>query len=296
MNRVLILLFVMFSSYRICIAQNTAAVENYEKGQYALILGNYEEAISHFSAAIASMRMNPDLYTARGRAYLELDDTLQGFYDLNRASKLDSNLSSPYLIKGNYFFNLQDYGIALIEYNTGISIKKRDTKLLFNRASTYVSMGMLDSAMYDLDQVLKLKPKHFYARKNRALIRFKQGSLNGALEDFNLVLQINRNDFSAYLNKGHILQRQKKYKKAIENYDLALSIIPNHVESLQSRAYTKYLDGQYEAAIADCNILLDLNPRDAEALLTRGLSKQKQNRGLSAKEDIELAKKLKDLR
>ncbi len=95
-----------------------------------------------------------------------------------------------------YFYSMERYQDALADVGAAMELEPDSAKPYLNRSSFYLTAGMFDRAVADLDEALR-----------RSLTRI--------------------DSISAYLNKGAALGHMRRFQEAIDVLDLALVLDPD---------------------------------------------------------------------
>ena len=168
--------------------------------------GNYDAAVSLFTAGI---ELNPDnhyLYNDRGLSYLEKGDKDEAISDLSKAIELKPDLAEAY-------------------YNRGLVYLKKGR-----------SAGYLPNAISDFTKAIELKSDYVVeAYYNRGLTynsHYNRGSNydksdttdyhTKAVADFDKALALDPTFVLAYVGKGNAAYRNAEYDEAIKWFDKAL--------------------------------------------------------------------------
>jgi tetratricopeptide (TPR) repeat protein len=194
------------------------------------------------------------------------------------------------------------------------------TKSLYNRSQAYIVLKQYESALQDLNQLIKIQgintPSQVYIIRGVALNELNR--LPEAIEDFNQAEKLEPSIF-VYTNRGLAYQRLGQLPKAIADLSKSVSISPTPISKLnlanvrlQIGQFTEVVDemsqliekektffpaylvrsianynlGQYEAAIRDCVFSLNILPDQPEAYYYAGLSFAKLNRKDDASQNL----------
>jgi tetratricopeptide (TPR) repeat protein len=98
--------------------------------------------------------------------------------------------------------------------------------LLMQRAAASIEAQNFALALSLLDKLVVLEPDWAEAWNERATVRFLIGDLDGAMVDINQVLRLEPRHFGALTGMGMILQREGFDQRALEVFTNALAIYP----------------------------------------------------------------------
>jgi Flp pilus assembly protein TadD len=178
---------------RVAVPNNTAFV-SYTSGNANKNQGNYDQAITDYTAAIRSDPNSAAAYAFRGYAYGR-----KGMWD-----RMIEDLS------------------------TAIRIDPNDAVSYSNRSIAYNHKKMYDKAIADCTVALRIDPNHVNAYGNRANAYIAKGMLDRAITDFSAILRIDPNDFMAYTNRGVAYYNKRDYSRSRADLVKALQINPNY--------------------------------------------------------------------
>jgi tetratricopeptide (TPR) repeat protein len=99
--------------------------------------------------------------------------------------------------------------------------------LLMTRAKTAIDSNDLGLAIELLDAILKIKPDYVEAWNRRATIRYMRKEFGESLQDIQQVLRLEPRHFGAMSGLGMILQEFGDDKHALDVFRRALEIHPN---------------------------------------------------------------------
>ncbi|MER3447202.1 MAG: hypothetical protein C4291_10325 [Candidatus Dadabacteria bacterium] len=169
---------------------------------------------------------------------------------------------------------------ASVCYGEDINSREVRTSNYFSRGEGYLKRGMLDKAIAEFSEAIKINPRDANAYYNRGIAYYYKGQYDQAISDFNKVLEINPGSVMAYKSRGLAYQKKGQYDKAISDYDNAIKEIdPVYTEIHINRgvAYARS-KGEYDKAISDYSKAIEINPKNALAYYNRGIAYQAKGR------------------
>lgn len=102
--------------------------------------------------------------------------------------------------------------------------------LLMERGTASLMAGHYPLALALFDKLIALNPQWAEAWNKRATTRFKADDLEGAMADINQVLKLEPRHYGALAGMGLILQRSKLDKQALDVFRKALALNPHQPE------------------------------------------------------------------
>ena len=193
-------------------------------------------------------------------------------------------------------------------------------KSLYNRSQAYIVLRQYESALQDLNQLIKIQgvntPVQVYVLRGIAYNELNK--LTEAIEDFNQAEKLEPS-LLVYTNRGLAYQRSQQFDKALEDFNRSVKLSPTPISKLNLanvriqlgqfkevinemselidkekgffpaylvRSIAYYNLGQYESAIKDCLFSLKILPDQPEAYYYAGLSFAKLNRKDDASQNL----------
>lgn len=158
--------------------------------------------------------------------------------------------------------------------------------------------GMLDDAVYEFSQALRLNPQSHEYRNNLGNVLKMQGKLDEAITYYKEALQLKPDFYGMYNNLGNIYKDKKDFKQAKAYYAQALHLKPNSAQLHNNMAIVLMEEGDLEGGIAECQEALRLKEDYSEAHNNLGIAFARAGRLEEAKEHfsraIQLAPDFKD--
>jgi tetratricopeptide (TPR) repeat protein len=197
------------------------------KGQGALRLGDFKQAVYDFSKAIAlndefpNRRIMAATYTGRCEAFRALGNLEQATKDCIRAVQFGSRLAKGYLAKAETLMSKGLHTSAFESFDCAILLEP-SASAYFKRSTAYLQLGDTTKAEADIAQAIALDPGNISAYLLRARLREAQKQFPAALEDYNRVIDGDPNSAQAYLNRAQL--KLKLGKKADASKDAMLAI------------------------------------------------------------------------
>ncbi|MFN8659986.1 MAG: tetratricopeptide repeat protein [Candidatus Obscuribacterales bacterium] len=105
------------------------------------MLGNYDEALDHYSNAIELDPSNSNFYVVRANVYLKLGNTEDAMQDLTAALTFDDKFPRAYQLRGDLFMMEEDYERAADDYEHYVRMTKSDPKALLAAADALLKAG-----------------------------------------------------------------------------------------------------------------------------------------------------------
>jgi len=228
-------------------------------------------------------------YNSRGGVYRELHDYGRALEDLNTAISLDPGYALPYNNRGLVYREVGDYGRAVSDFSTSISLDPRNAATFINRADTYRGLRDYQKALADYNAAIALDPGNSFFYNQRGLAYNDLGDYPRAIADYNAAIKADRGNPMPYNNRGSLHATLKEYGPAIEDFGTAIGLKPDFSIAYRNRGSANVAAGNFDRAIDDFTRATMLNPRDALALLYRGRALLDTGKNDRAIEDLRKA-------
>ena len=170
----------------------------FDRGHAYSGMNDHDRAIADFSEAIRLDPLFGPAYTSRGIAYAFKHDSYSAVQDLERALEITDERwqhidmtatrtilytqrielirqSNFYLAAGDAHREVGAFDLAIANYTESIRLAPTLWLSYYYRSFVYFQTGDLDSAIADLESVLRIEPDHGQARRNLEMFRQQRG-------------------------------------------------------------------------------------------------------------------------
>ena len=184
----------------------------------------------------------------------------EAIYSINKALKINENLSKAYFLKGMCYKESKDTNLAVSSFQTAL---EQDQGYF----DAHMELGMLLSARknpialeYFLN-ALRLQPKDLNVYYNMAKFYQDAGKIDLAIETYEKILKMNAKDKESLYNLGAIqLHFKKSSKIALDYFSKAISVDPNYAEAYFARGVCFEDLKDFKNAKADYKMAIEINP------------------------------------
>lgn len=205
-----------------------------ERGVCYMNLGEFQKANENFSRAIIIMPMNWDYYINRGFSYMFLGLPKNAVDDFTHAINYGAaQSSSAFIGRSNAYIDLGNYGQALSDINSALSLSPNDGRALIVRAEIY---GLLNDTMHlfqDLSTIADKYPDAIYADVRIYTLTLIYDNANADILFLEGLISNEPNNFFLLIKQGFDYYILKKFNEALDrfrraaNYYNDISPIPN---------------------------------------------------------------------
>jgi serine/threonine protein kinase/Tfp pilus assembly protein PilF len=237
------------------------------------------------------------LLLARARVHLtrpdaDRADSLRGALRLvDRAEAIGDLPPSPALWedRAHYLKQLGDEAASAAASAKARAMPPAGARDYFWRATTLAFDGKYAAAIKELNQALRLNPRHYWSNLQRGICHLEMGQDALAAIDFNACVALWPEAAWSYFNRGHVLDRLGNKTEALADYSSAIERDGGFVQAYLNRALV-YLDINRPAdALADLDHAAGLGQDDVRLHAGRGLALEALGRAGEADQAFERA-------
>ena len=200
---------IMFESGENNLAKETILrllSNNNKVGELWNSLGNYyfkskqpDSAIWAYSKAI-ELKPAAMFFYNRANVYSQLNNFDLALSDYNKAISIDSTNADYYLNRGITYFAQKKHIDALNNFNRAIALKPDKVDYYFNRSTLYISIKQFNLAIADLSKVIELQPNNSEALVRRSFLYYQLNELKLACKDIQKVIDLGNNQYKDWKN------------------------------------------------------------------------------------------------
>ncbi len=206
-----------------------SAEDHYNRAVNLAMQKNYEQAIDEYDLALA---LDPDLaeaYLGRGDAYYELEEydlAIQDFDQViaNAQTLTSEQLVSGYSIRGWTYFELTEYDLALDDFNRAIAQDPEHASAYNGRGRVYHFTNNYSQAVDDFSQALALEPDNAVSLTHRAVTHAALDNQDQAIDDTTQAIAIDPSYARAYTIRADAYLNKDDFNMAIADYSQALEL------------------------------------------------------------------------
>lgn len=301
-------------------AVGQSAKKFYKTGDEFFKAGNYKDAITQYTSAIAINPEYEDAYFMRGCAYEITKDFSKASDDFNRAMIFDAKNEEICYHLGKCYYELKKYteGLNILNKATILNrkympayqvkilimiatdqsfnaIKVSDTALaLDGNAYNYYLQGLVNEklnsnqkAEWAYTKAIKEDKKYIDAYVALANLELSMNKPEDAMVRCNEALKINPDSREALLARSKVFLKKLDYRNGIDDISRAIVLDPNDENMFFIRGTYYQQFSQHQNAINDFNKVISLNPKNAEAYYKRATSYEEISNFQAAIKDYE---------
>jgi len=126
--------------------------------------------------------------------------------------------AEEYLARGDSFSAMQEYDLAILDYDQAIRLNPKYAEAYNNRGYAYYWSNNATQAIADYSQAIELRPNYAYAYNNRGAAYMASGHADQAIRDFDHAIQLQSDFPQAYINRGNAYLRLGCFGLAIADF------------------------------------------------------------------------------
>lgn len=221
----------------------------------------------------SSDQLKSEKYLELADFYFNSKDYKEALQHYESALWHNSKAANIHWKKAQCLTALQQNDDALLSLDKYLSLVPSDVDMIYERAALRLRTGNIFGAKEDYDKGLSLNSKHTKLLLSRAQWNAHKGYYLKAIEDYNVLIQL-APQASSYYHRGLMWFELKTYNKAISDFTAAIleSDIEKH-EYYFARGLAYQFNKATELALYDFDKTILLSPRFAKAYIYRAAAK-----------------------
>ncbi|MBN2010097.1 tetratricopeptide repeat protein [candidate division KSB1 bacterium] len=207
-----------------------------------------------------------------GKANFELNNYDIAIEQFNRSLSINPYYAVARFNRSQAYIATKNYNAALIDLNNDIAFRPDHAKAYYFRSIVYYEVGQYNSSWLDINRALELDSTLASGYFQRGLLSVQKQDFPAAFIDFRKTLQYEPKHAEAMTNLGILCSRQNDFTHALKYFSDAITIHPANADIYDNRGLCYFRMGDFSNAIKDYNFALAIDSTDASILLHRGKS------------------------
>lgn len=162
----------------------------FSRGIASGLRGDYANAITAYSEAIAFDPRFPIAYNNRGVSYFKTGDNDRAIADYTKSLQINPGVPGAYANRARAFREKGDLRSALADYDKVIKLDPKSASAYDSRGQVYSAKGDHDRAIADYTKAVKLDPKLADAFEKRGHAYSAKGDTDRASRDFEEAIRL----------------------------------------------------------------------------------------------------------
>jgi len=164
----------------------------------------------------------------------------------------------------------------------------------YQRGVAYERLDVLEKALADYTECLKLDDERTDALNNKAVVLARLERLDEASQDFTRLIELDPQSSLAWRNRALSYADQKQYEKSLADYAKALELALDDPVNWYQRGVVYLAQGKLAEAESDFSKAIEFNPELARAWMNRGVVRYRLGQKQLASVDLQKAQELDD--
>ena len=232
----------------------------YRNGKKSFESGNYEDALSYFTAAKEKKPGRADYYIDGGMALIKLGRYEEALAEFDKAYVnkdiiiVNRNNKRIHRGKGIAYYFMLEYGKAMEEFRKALEINelsKLDMDILYYVGSSLMALGSYEEAIQNYTDLIKLDAKSANAYSSRALCYGFLGDADKSRADYDEAIRLEPGNYAHYLGKYYLLMENGEEQAAAEVLKTASAIEVKTSADGYNLAKIHFYQGDYELSLSE---------------------------------------------
>ncbi|QLE58446.1 tetratricopeptide repeat protein [Nostoc sp. TCL26-01] len=190
------------------------------------VTGPYEDAIAHYTEAIAMDQNYSEYYNERGNVYLKLGRLDEAVRDYHQAIDLSPPYAEVWMNLGLCYRRQGKMAEAIAAYSVALDLNPHTQAALIGRAEAFEVLEQPEAALIDYNVALGLNADQPMLLANRAILHYQLGHLSAALTDLNQAILLSPENPDLYQNRAVAFMSLGRLDDALENLQTYLRLNP----------------------------------------------------------------------
>jgi serine/threonine protein kinase/Flp pilus assembly protein TadD len=212
------------ASYGIARARARMGAIHSTLGEQLAAQSAYQEAIALCSKLIESMPDEPRLRYERAHAYAGVGQWDDAIADYTAAIRLDPTHKDAHARRAEAYLAKRDYDRVITDCNEAIRRLPTKGSVYQSRAEAYLRKGEYAKAIVDFGEELRLDPRAVYALVTRGLLYSRQGQSEQAIADLTEAIRLIPHHARFYCIRARFYAREHDFEKLAADYNEAIRI------------------------------------------------------------------------
>ena len=199
------------------------------KNAYQLLyFGQNKESLNLAKLAVKLNKKDEKLWIILAEAQIANKLYKKALISLNKANKINPNISEIYFTKSNIYLKISQLKNAKKAIEKGLNIEPNNHKAMFQLGNILLMEKNYNEAIELFDKSLKINPNFWQAINNKGLAYFEKNRINLSIKYFEKAISIEENA-EPLLGLASCL-RMKDIKFSLQLAKKALTKDPNYVD------------------------------------------------------------------
>jgi tetratricopeptide (TPR) repeat protein len=238
------------------------------------------EEISRTTAGeFETLMQNAKLGGAMSNQRVEIDPSIEKKLDeiFEKTKKIEKLVGYPKdvetaLLKGNWYFNKEDYEGAKDLYDWSLKLKPDDLDAWNNKGTALYGLDRYEEAIGCYDEAIKIKPDNSSVWSNKGNALAQLGKDDEAIKCYDEAIKIEPDNSAAWNNKGMSFVNLGSYDEAIKCFDEVIKMKPDNFTALSSKGVALAKLGKSDEAMKCCEEAIKMKPDNSSVWNNKGIA------------------------
>jgi len=251
-------------------AKKDVADAHKAKGNDSYKAKNFEEAITHYNAAIAELPDEMTYYNNLAAVYFEQKKHDECIATCKKAIEVGRAARADYKIVAKSFARIGNAYKAQDKYEE--AIRAYEDSLMEDRVESVERLlKNLQKKMKEREREAYINPEAAEAARQEGNELFKRAPSEGpelyakAIEKYSDAMKRNPKDHVPYSNRAACYQKLMEWQLALKDVDTCIAMEPTFVKGWSRKAAIHYFLKEYHKSMDAYNKILELEPDNQEA-------------------------------
>jgi tetratricopeptide (TPR) repeat protein len=189
------------------------------RGDYRLLVGDYDAAIDDFSHSLAIDPNGFHAYEFRSFAYLLKGDLINTRSDYEKSLSVDPASASPFVVRAYWQRDRGSFSAALADYDNAIQWKP-------DYAEAFIGRGVVLGLMGNIEECLKSFKRGLALNPDAASDKIQNGIGRSMSWDMNSFVKFHPSNARGYEMRGLFRLAQHKDAEATQDFEKSLQLEP----------------------------------------------------------------------
>jgi len=222
----------------------------YNIGQVWLAIGHPDQAIAHYSEAIAMDVNYSEYYNERGNILFGLGRFEEALQDYAKAVELSPPYPEVWSNRGQCYRALARWGEAIDCYGISLDLEPRQPWIYLMRASCHEALDRIEEAIGDYGHALSLQGNRPDVLANRACLLYQAGRVADSVKDLDTAIALDPANPDLRQNRAVALADMGRLREAAEDLQSYLNLQPEASDREEVHARIAELQ-QHERCVSD---------------------------------------------
>lgn len=257
-------------------------------------VSNQVTQLEKLHSAIKKDSLNDKLYFFRGKYFYENENYDLAIRDLIHAINLDSTKTKYYHLLSDASMDYYRSKEALLTMKRCVELFPDSIQSLLKYSETQFILKQYDEALATCSRILMRDNQNAEAFFMMGMIFYTKGNTEKAISAFQSSTELDPDIIDSWLMLGEIFEKANS-PKALDYFSAAVNVDPSNISALHSKAYYLQNNNQIQEAIEIYRQIIIIDKNYSDAYLNSGILYMNTDSISSALEQFDIMSKTDQL-